>query len=78
MLRDQRDKILKGFSDFDDELDAMNSKQKEDPNTGKSLSDLIKEKREATEKVLEQSKPQEESLEERKKRLQAQRDLLLK
>jgi hypothetical protein len=48
---------LKGFSDFDDELDAMNKKI-DDPNSGKSLSDMIKEKREATEKVLEKSKPQ--------------------
>jgi hypothetical protein len=28
-----------------------------DPNAGKSLTDLMREKREANEKVLEQSKP---------------------
>lgn len=53
LLRDQKEKILKGFSAFDDEIDAMNNKVEDDPNAGKSLSDLIKEKREATEKILE-------------------------
>ena len=56
LLKDQKERILKGFSAFDEEIDAMNN-TKVDPNAGKSLTDLMKEKREANEKLLEHSKP---------------------
>ncbi len=42
------------------------------------MSDVLREKREAAERALQQSQSNVESIEERKKRLQAQRDLLVK
>ena len=54
-------------------------KKSTDPNEGKSLKDLMKEKREATEKVIaDKPLPAGENIEERKARLRAQRDLLIK
>lgn len=65
---------------MDEELSAFDSKNsKEDPFDNKSLSEVLKEKREATEKILESTKVnQQESLEERKARLRNHRDMLLK
>jgi hypothetical protein len=42
------------------------------------MSDVFREKREAAERALQQSQSNVESIDERKKRLQAQRDLLVK
>lgn len=42
------------------------------------MSDVLREKREAAERALQQSQSNVENIEERKKRLQAQRDLLVK
>jgi hypothetical protein len=42
------------------------------------MSDVLREKREAAERALQQSQSNVESIDERKKRLQAQRDLLVK
>jgi hypothetical protein len=54
-------------------------KKVNDPNEGKSLKDLMKEKREATEKqIADKPVPAGEGVEERKARLRAQRDLLVK
>lgn len=41
---------------MDHELENLTSKKKEDPFEGKSLGDAIKEKREKTEKILENTK----------------------
>jgi hypothetical protein len=42
---------------MDEELSAMDSKVKnEDPFAGKSMAEVLKEKREATEKILENTK----------------------
>jgi len=68
LLRDQRDLILKGLNALDAEFDQL-EESKEDPNKGKSLQELMREKREATEKILESTKTGKESIEERKKRL---------
>lgn len=81
ILREQQKNIAKmnAMKEFDMLEEQMNKKNQE--NEGKSLKDLLKEKREHAEKVIESQKkdqPQVESAEERKKRLQAQRDLLLK
>lgn len=65
---------------MDEELSAFDAKnKKDDPFENKSLSEVLKEKRENTEKILESTKMnQQESLEERKARLRGHRDLLLK
>lgn len=43
------------------------------------MADVLREKREKTEKILESTKiSQQESMEDRKKRLQATRDMILK
>jgi len=60
--------ILKGLNALDAEFDQL-EESKEDPNKGKSLQELMREKREATEKILESTKTGKESIEERKKRL---------
>ena len=54
-----------------------------DPDEGKSLKDMLREKREQNEKIVETKSvvatgPSAESVEERRKRLKEQRDLLLK
>ena len=53
--------------------------KKSNPDEGKSLKDMLREKRENTEKIIA-DKPvaQGESVEDRRARLKAQRDLLLK
>ena len=48
------------------------------PKDERSMTDVLREKREAAERALQQSQNNVESIEERKKRLQAQRDLLVK
>lgn len=65
-------------NEFDD-LDIRGGQNGAKVNDGKSFQDVIREKREQTEKILEDTKTnKQESLEERKKRLQAHRDVLLK
>ena len=55
------------------------SHEKADPFEGKSMSEVLKEKREATDRILEQTKQNhQESVEERRQRLRAHRDHLLK
>jgi hypothetical protein len=81
LLRDQHDLILKGLNSMANEFDDLDIRDKDgnDANDGKSFKDVIREKREQTEKILEDTKTnKQESLEERKKRLQAHRDILLK
>lgn len=52
---------------MDDELLNLDMKQNKDPFEGKSMSEVLKEKREETEKILANTKiNQQESLEERK------------
>lgn len=65
---------------MDAEIEQLNAKNN-DPQIeeGKSLAELMKEKREATDKILENTKlNQQESIEERRQRLRAHRDMLLK
>ena len=50
-------------------------KSAKDPNEGKSMADILREKREATDKILESTKVnQKESIDERRERLRAHRD----
>lgn len=55
-------------------MEEKSSRQEET----KSFQELLREKREQTEKVIESKSGQAETVEERKKRLQAQRDILMK
>lgn len=41
---------------MDDELNFMDSKKKDDFNKDKSMSEILKEKRQETEKILEDTK----------------------
>jgi len=59
---------LKEFDDMEQELERKKSKVDE---SGKSLKDLMKEKRENTEKIIESSSKPSESVEERRLRLKA-------
>ncbi len=65
---------------MDEEIDNFaNSYPKLDPFENKSMSEVLREKREATDKILENTKQnQQESVEERRQRLRATRDTLLK
>ena len=80
LLNDQKKNIAKmsAMREFD-ELEEQISKKGSQEET-KSFQDLLREKRENTEKILESKNqgPVTESVEERKKRLQAQRDVLMK
>ena len=63
------------FKDFDDLVEEQPVSQ---PKDERSMQEVLREKREAAEKALQQSQNNVESVEERKKRLQAQRDILVK
>ena len=64
------------FKEFDDFESEQSKKPQED---GRSMADVLREKREQTEKALaEKQVSQVESAEERRRRLQANRDLLIK
>lgn len=65
---------------MDEELNILEQKKNQDDfNSGKSMAEILREKREQTEKILENTKiSQQESMEDRKRRLQATRDMLLK
>lgn len=79
LLDEQKKQIAKLKSQqVEEEFEDPTIKKKEED--GKSLKDMLKEKREENEKVIgsKQPQPQGESVEERKKRLFAQRDLILK
>lgn len=80
ILRLQHEAIQKGLKSMDEELDNFASNQpKVDPFENKSMSEVLREKREATDKILESTKQnQQESVEERRQRLRATRDTLLK
>lgn len=68
-LQSQKDAILKGLNNMDEELDALNQNAKEDkdPFESKSLAEVLREKREATDKILEKTKfDQQESIEDRR------------
>jgi hypothetical protein len=56
-------------------LEDAHEEKKEDTRT---MQEILREKREKTEAALKANKPTQESAEERKKRLLAQRDLLVK
>jgi hypothetical protein len=56
ILKDQQDAILKGLSSMDVELSNMDIKKNTDDFENKSLAEVLKEKREATEKILENTK----------------------
>jgi hypothetical protein len=57
-LRSQKDAILKGLNNMDEELEQLNLKKEEskDPFENKSLAEVLREKREATDKILEKTK----------------------
>ena len=80
ILRQQHEAIQKGLKSMDEELDSYSSHlPKADPFEGKSMSEVLREKREATDKILESTKQnQQESVEERRQRLRAHRDTLLR
>jgi acyl-CoA reductase-like NAD-dependent aldehyde dehydrogenase len=80
-LQSQKDAILKGLNNMDEEIEQLSLKKEEsrDPFEGKSMAEILREKREATDKILEKTKVnQQESIEERRQRLRAHRDMLLK
>jgi hypothetical protein len=55
ILKDQQDAILKGLNNMDEEINLLDQNRK-DPFEGKTMQDVLKEKREATEKILESTK----------------------
>lgn len=64
---------------MDEQLTNLDLKKETVIDESKSLAEVLKEKREQTEKILESTKVnQQESMEERRQRLRAHRDLLLK
>lgn len=66
---------------MDEELSqlTLNKLESTDHFEGKSLGEVLREKREATDKILENTKVNaQESIEERRQRLRAHRDQLLK
>jgi hypothetical protein len=66
---------------MDQELEQLELSKHEskDPFEGKSIADMLRGKREATDKILENTKiNQQESIEERRQRLRAHRDMLLR
>ncbi len=65
--------LAKMNSDLNSALPGEEKKEE-----GQSFQDLMKAKREKTEKFLDSEKNKQETMEERKARLQAQRDLLRK
>ena len=75
LLIDQKRNIAKmsAFKEFDELEEQLQGKHAEDD--GRSLKDMLREKRETTEKLIDGKAPVE-SIEERQKRLKAQRDLL--
>ena len=80
-LQSQKDAILKGLNNMDEEIEQLSLKKEEsrDPFEGKTMAEILREKREATDKILEKTKVnQQESIEERRQRLRAHRDMLLK
>ena len=68
--------MASAFKDFDDLEDKANSL--EERKDERSMQDILREKREKTEQAIKDKGPQVEALEDRKKRLQAQRDILVK
>lgn len=79
ILRMQYDEINKGLNKMDDQLDELHLKAQTSHDESKPLTEILREKREATEKILENTKlNQHESLEERRQRLRATRDNILK
>ena len=78
LLNDQRKNIAKmnAMKEFDELEEQLNKKGPQEET--KSFSDLLREKRENTEKIIESKNQGAETVEERKKRLQAQRDILMK
>ena len=76
ILKEQRKNISKLNAKDEPFVDPF--AQKESQEESKSLKDMLKEKREASEKVVDASKHSNvESVEERRQRLKAQRDLLI-
>ena len=72
ILKQQQDAINK-ISQAQEEAEHANHVQ--DPNEGKTMAEILREKREATDKILESTKVnQKESIEERRERLRAHRD----
>jgi hypothetical protein len=64
---------MNALKEFDELEEQLHSKHTDDD--GRSLKDVLREKREHTEKLIDGKTPVE-SIEERQKRLKAQRDLL--
>jgi hypothetical protein len=64
---------MNAFKEFDDMEDELSKHKPQDD--GRSLKDMFRDKRETTEKHLE-GKSHVESIEDRQKRLKAQRDIL--
>jgi hypothetical protein len=64
---------------MDDHLDQLHLKTTSIHDENKPITELLREKREATDKILENTKlNQHESMEERRQRLRATRDNILK
>lgn len=70
---------MRGLNSMDEEISLLESNKNKDAFEGKTMSEVLKQKREETEKILENTKiSQQESMEERRLRLRAHRDMLLK
>ncbi len=79
-LKAQQAAIAKGLNSMDQELEQLSlSKQVSEALDQRPMADIMREKREATDKILENTKiSQQESIEERRQRLRAHRDTLLR
>lgn len=76
LLHQQKEAIAKGLESMDQELSNLSVKQPSSQFDERPLAEVLKEKRLATDKILENTKNviQQESIEERRQRLRAHRD----
>jgi hypothetical protein len=56
LLKDQHESIFKGLNSMDEELLNLDSNKSKDPFEGKTMQEVLKEKREETEKILANTK----------------------
>lgn len=56
LLKDQHEAIFKGLSSMDEELINLDNNKSKDPFEGKTMQEVLKEKREETEKILNNTK----------------------
>jgi hypothetical protein len=56
LLKEQHEAIFKGLNNMDDELINLDTNKNKDPFEGKSMQEVLKEKKEETEKILSNTK----------------------